>query len=332
MGTKISALTDGVTAIATDRIPIARSPFGSTNNNYITPLEIATYILGGTYNANIVYSSTGGPSSGPILQIGASNAGSQGWILGNSGNNFSGLWPTEVTPSTANYTVGYSNGSLFLGAATGGRIRFNNNNTLIGTFDGSGVLTLGANADTGLSYVSAATIGVGNGTAASISGTLKLANVDSGAASNLILKYNGVSTLTIGAANTPLTVAGITTGTNADFLCLSAGGVVLLQTTACTISSLRFKERVHRWNGDALSLIRKLNPIVFNMIGENEDNNYNRTQIGLAAENVAAVDSKLAIYERDGVTPKSYRQESLISVLIQAVNQLQDKLARSCRA
>jgi len=42
MDTKISALTAGITAIATDRIPAARSPFGSTDNVYLTPAYLQT--------------------------------------------------------------------------------------------------------------------------------------------------------------------------------------------------------------------------------------------------------------------------------------------------
>jgi hypothetical protein len=44
--TKISALTDGATAAATDRLPVARSPFGSGDNRYITSAYIKDYILG----------------------------------------------------------------------------------------------------------------------------------------------------------------------------------------------------------------------------------------------------------------------------------------------
>jgi hypothetical protein len=44
--TKISAFTDGVTAVATDRLAAARSPFGSTDNRYVTPAYIKDYILG----------------------------------------------------------------------------------------------------------------------------------------------------------------------------------------------------------------------------------------------------------------------------------------------
>lgn len=42
--TKISGLTDGVTAVGTDRIPAARSPFGPTDNVYFTPAYLFTYL------------------------------------------------------------------------------------------------------------------------------------------------------------------------------------------------------------------------------------------------------------------------------------------------
>lgn len=166
----------------------------------------------------------------------------------------------------------------------------------------------------------------GTSTTCNSAGTIQAAAMDSGAASNLILKYNGVSTLTIGAANTPLTVAGITTGTNADFLCLSAGGVVLLQTSACTISSLRFKENVQDYRGDGLSVIGALRPIAFTMKPQevpNADWNFDQPQIGLAAENVAEVAPMAAIYEQDGKTPKSYRQEALLAVAVKAIQEQQ---------
>jgi len=42
--TKFSALTDGITAIGTDRWGVARSPFGATDNRYVTPAYVSTYI------------------------------------------------------------------------------------------------------------------------------------------------------------------------------------------------------------------------------------------------------------------------------------------------
>ncbi len=152
--------------------------------------------------------------------------------------------------------------------------------------------------DTGLTRTSAAVVEVNNGTAGSL-GTIKAANA---------------------------TLTGLSTGTNADFLCLSAGGVVLLQTTACTISSMRFKENIFPVDDhDALSIVEQLRPIAFNMrAGErpNPDPNFAKRQLGLTAENVAAVDPRMAIYEDDEVTPKSYRQEAVIAALVGAVREL----------
>jgi hypothetical protein len=123
-----------------------------------------------------------------------------------------------------------------------------------------------------------------------------------------------------------ITLSGVTTGTNADFACFAAGGVMTLQTSACTISSMRFKNLIGQQSIDnALADVLGLNPIAFTMKpGEapNADWNYDKPQIGLSAENVAAVNPKCAIYEQDGKTPKSYRQECVIAELVGAVRAL----------
>lgn len=47
--TKIASLTDGTSTSATDRIPVAISPYGSGNNAYITPAYLKTFMVtGGT--------------------------------------------------------------------------------------------------------------------------------------------------------------------------------------------------------------------------------------------------------------------------------------------
>lgn len=51
--TKISALTDGTTANSTDRIPIARSPFGSSDNRYITTTYLGTAIAGAATSTEV---------------------------------------------------------------------------------------------------------------------------------------------------------------------------------------------------------------------------------------------------------------------------------------
>ncbi len=123
-------------------------------------------------------------------------------------------------------------------------------------------------------------------------------------------------------SNAAIKMTGITTGTNADTVCLKSDGTLLIQAAACTISSMRFKNLVGDGQykiGGALDTVAKLEPIVFTMKpGEkpNPDINYDKPQIGLSAENVAAIEPRCAIYEDDGKTPKSYRQECLIAVLV----------------
>jgi hypothetical protein len=121
-----------------------------------------------------------------------------------------------------------------------------------------------------------------------------------------------------GAGNVSL--PAVTTGTNADFLCMTAGFVVTLQTSACTISSLRFKDVLGELTSTQMVAdIMALHPLVFKMKAPstpNADPNYESAQIGLTAENVAAVDPRLSIFENDMTTPKSYRQEGILAALV----------------
>jgi hypothetical protein len=151
---------------------------------------------------------------------------------------------------------------------------------------------------------------------------------------------NGVDVVNVGigsvvlqsgiAFTAPSTVnlTGLTTGTNADFLCLSSGGVVLLQTSACTISSLRFKEHVVDFKADALAGIAQLEVASYNMkAGDkpNPDPNFGSRQTGLIAENIAQVFPQCAIYENDMKTPKSYRQECIIAMLVKGEKELMEQ-------
>ena len=78
--TKISALTDGTTADATDRIPVARDPTGTPLSRYITPAYINTYLiaLSNTWTGANVFS----PSGDVIEQYRSTNA--QSWRLYNT--------------------------------------------------------------------------------------------------------------------------------------------------------------------------------------------------------------------------------------------------------
>ncbi len=144
------------------------------------------------------------------------------------------------------------------------------------------------------------------------------------------LTWTFPSTAAVTMASATVKLTGITTGTNADFLCRAADGTVTLQTSACTISSMRFKENIFPVDDhDAISIINRLQPVAFNMRPmekPNADPNFDKRQLGLTAENVAAVDPRMAIYENDGTTPKSYRQEAVIAALVGAIHDLKAEI------
>lgn len=98
--TKIASLTDGLTTSATDRIPVAISPYGSGNNAYITPSYLKTFMVtGGTVT-----------SSTPVFDM------TQTW---NSGAvTFSGL-KLNVTDTAS------ASGSLLMDLQVGGSSKFN---------------------------------------------------------------------------------------------------------------------------------------------------------------------------------------------------------------
>lgn len=117
----------------------------------------------------------------------------------------------------------------------------------------------------------------------------------------------------------------VTTGSNADFVCMSSGGVLTLQTSSCTISSKRFKEHIIDFKADALAGIAQLEVASYNMkpnAEPNKDPNFGSRQTGLIAENIAQVFPQCAIYENDMKTPKSYRQECIIALLVKGEQEL----------
>lgn len=140
------------------------------------------------------------------------------------------------------------------------------------------------------------------------------------------------TTLTGDVAGGGVFIKNISTGTNADFLCLSATNAVLIQASACTISSERFKENITVFSGDALAELDALKVQSFNLKNTgNRDPNADRLQIGLIAENVAAVEPKCSIYEDDLATPKSYRPECITALLVSATQELHKRSENEIR-
>ena len=154
-------------------------------------------------------------------------------------------------------------------------------------------------------------------------------SANTGSSTGPVTLGGGSNTITLDAEAGGLTLSNLGTGTNADFLCLSSAGVVLVQTSACTISSLRFKEDVVDMQGSALPELGEMEVASFRMkqSGTNADPNAGSRQVGLIAENIAQVAPECAIYENDMKTPKSYRQECVIALLVRASQEQQHEIS-----
>lgn len=128
----------------------------------------------------------------------------------------------------------------------------------------------------------------------------------------------GVGTDSLKVTGQSVNMSGLTTGTNADTLCMDANGNLLIQAAACTISSKRFKNVIGNYDGDAFAALARMPVVEFVLkdAAKNPDRNAALPQLGLLAEDVARAEPRCALYERDMRTPKSYRQECLIAMLV----------------
>ncbi len=169
---------------------------------------------------------------------------------------------------------------------------------------------------TGVMLVNGPTFTVTIGGILSLINAGNLAGLDTG----MSRAFPGI--IAIGNGTNANTAGGIMTGTNADTLCLSATGTVLLQAAACTISSLRFKPDWAPYKDNALKKVVNMEVGTFHTAIPSKDPNSESLQAGLNAENVAKIAPECAVYEDDMKTPKSYRQECVIGLLVKAVQQL----------
>ena len=117
------------------------------------------------------------------------------------------------------------------------------------------------------------------------------------------------------------TSSSATTGT----LCWTTGtGLVNVDTTTtCLLSSRKYKEKIHTYSG-GLSAVMAMHPVIFNYKKEYLKDDIG-VQVGLIAEEVAAIDSRLVSKEADG-SPHSVRYQQLTAVLIDAIKNQQKQI------
>lgn len=121
--TKISALTDGVTAVATDRLPVARDPFGAGDNAYLTPAYVKDYILGLANTWTATQTITPAANTNALAVTGYSLTGSNAQSL----VDLAGTWNTSGTPTAIKLNItNTASGTLsyLIDLQTGGTSRF----------------------------------------------------------------------------------------------------------------------------------------------------------------------------------------------------------------
>jgi hypothetical protein len=248
------------------------------------------------------------------------------------GTNTTGYWNSAMGAYSLedNTTGGYNSalGKYALSENTSG-----SNNSAVGTLalykDTTGSNNVGIGYKVGFNTLSTGSNNVLIGTTSAIDtavpGTSNTIQIGAGSTCIWCVTGTGTPATAVETFTGSIAFPNVTTGTNADFVCMAAGGVLTLQASACTISSLRFKEHVRPFIGDALSNIEQLEVDSFNIKPTempNADTNFSTRQIGLIAENIAKVLPDCAIYENDMNTPKSYRQECVIAMLVKGEQQL----------
>ena len=235
-------------------------------------------------------------------------------------NVTSGNYNTIIGSQSSIASGAYSQNTI-VGSETGSTNVASSNNTVIG-----GSLA-GSNLGTGGNNL---IVGAGGNCDVSALNASNEAHVCGSAGD--IIKVTGTNTQSteIFTVNGNIIFPNVTTGTNTDFVCMSTGGKLTLQTSACTISQRKLKENIAEIDGQtAVNDIMALKPVAFNMkhtTPENPDKNHTRAQYGFIAEDVAAVDPHLSIFEDDMITPKTYRQEAIISLLTKTAQEQQKEI------
>src|SRR5256884_6469335 len=139
--------------------------------------------------------------------------------------------------TTSLVTIGGGSNAVTLNATTlteNGAVNINNNNnaaTNIGTGTTTSLVTVGGGSN---AVTLNATTLTENGAVNINNNNNAATNIGTGTTTSLVTVGGGSNAVTIAASAGNLTLANVTTGTNADFVCMASGNKVTLQTSACT--------------------------------------------------------------------------------------------------
>ncbi len=321
------------------------------------PLLVSGGVVSGTTGAGSTLTLTGGNggstsgSGGSVtLEAGSTNTGSGGSVTitatsgAGSGNRAGGALNMTAGNSLGtqaagaiSVTAGTANGSGSAGSITitagagdssaGGNVTVDAGDSTSGdggnfVFDagaamGSGIggsLELNSGASSG-SNGGAVILDAAEGTSAADNGMIQL-------------ETDNNTQLQIGPTGL-VSIPNIATGTDTYAVCADSSFNLVIDSSNCITSSARFKRDIAPL-ADASALMR-LRAVSFRKIvpaGPIRDPNLAALQVGLIAENVAAVLPDCAVYENDMKTPKSYRPECITAYLVKFAQDHQRELIR----
>ena len=166
--TKIASLTDGTSTSATDRIPVAISPYGSGNNAYITPAYLKTFMVtGGTvttstpvFDMTQTWNAGAQAFTGLKLNVTDTASASSSMLFDAQAGSVSQFYVRKngVVVATTHYEAGGSSGSP--GGVLGDSVSMMSTSTLGWTSTSSALNTV----DTILRRDAANTLAMQNGT------------------------------------------------------------------------------------------------------------------------------------------------------------------------
>lgn len=248
-------------------------------------------------------------------------------------------------------TISYSDG-IYAGAGPDHSIHFQiNGSDYVGLFynsnapqfqlRGAAVLAFSSNlvtpgsTDTALSRDGPGIIDVGTGAQGSKAGSLNLTNL------------TGTGTIVIGTADATTATGGAlqvtggasvakrfwipaitaSAGLQTAVLCQSSGGEMIADSVACLASGSQFKTILGPMEDGALGKLMKL-PMdrwAYKAEGNFKSDDWTRERIGPIAQDVAAMDNRLAGYDSDG-NIRTFSTEQLLAFTIKAVQELNAKV------
>lgn len=362
--TNVTLPTSGTLSTATGANPSASAGLTAVNGSASTFMRsdgapAISQSISPTWTGNHTFTPSSGTaisvngvsgSSTIVSKLSASGAATSGILLANNNNTAGTATDVEfnnhsslglVTGRIRNEVTGASNYSMRFytyGAALSDRMGISGpGNVYINPPESGTTLTV----DTSATGVSAAGLNIVNTTG----GSSDYANlfVNSGSGSwlvgasptqfRILRSGSGTNVMQSDTSDHVFFPSSSTSAsTQTGFWCYDGSAQLIRDSVSCIVSARRFKERIKPLEA-GLSEVVKLKPVRFHYTRKfngflQSDPNYSGEQVGFIADDVLALDPRLAIVEKDGTTPHGVRYENMVALLAKAIQEQQVQIEK----